>query len=204
MIKTYAKSIAMHLMQRLLTLLALISAIGCATSRKTTTERTAIEQALLSQSGEATIAQLQIEGLEGARFFVDTENFEAVDEKHLLAMLERQLLTLGMMPAASEASAEIIVRPSVANAGIDDSGWLIGIPAIPIGLPGVGSISFPEAALIGRESQLGRNRMQIYGLDAETGSPRFVSEFLASERHYNRWRFLFIFSIRTTNLEGTF
>jgi hypothetical protein len=186
------------------TLLVAAALTGCATSRKTTTERTAVEQALLSQSGEATIAQLVIDGLEGTRFVVEAERFEAVDEEHLLAVLERRLIELGMIPASDVASAEIIVRPSVANAGIDDSGWFIGIPEIPFGFPGVGRVSLPEVVLLAREAQSGRNRMQVHALDAETHAPRFVSEYLASERHYNRWKFLFIFSFRRTNLEGTF
>ena len=59
-------------------------------------------------------------------------------------MLERRLLELGMIPAADAASAEVIVHGSVGNAGVDDSGWYIGIPEIPIGLPGIGSLSLPE------------------------------------------------------------
>ncbi len=184
------------------------------TGRVSTTERTAVEQALLSQSAERTIDDFpqELEG-NGRSFYLITDEFDRPDEAFILSELRHYLLSNGFheVRCFSEKenldecikSADIIVEPRAATAAIDDSELLIGIPEWELNLGLVGT-STPEFALYKKTTQRGRNRMAIHGTDRETGELIFDIPFAHSETYYIRQKLFFIFAWRMTNLEGPF
>jgi hypothetical protein len=118
-----------------------LPALGCFSSRVTTTARTAVEQALLSQSAESTLAALEIPAeLKGKSYFLVEDQFEATDGKWVIAQVHQKLLAAGLK-AGGKKTADLFVYPSVANAAIDDSGLFLGIPEIPVPIPNVGTIA---------------------------------------------------------------
>ena len=184
-------------------LTALLTA-GCTTSRVTTTERTAVEQALLSQSAEETLAHWDFRHAAGKRFAIEQEYFEGTDGKYLLAALQARLLEGGLRAAPEKGPADIAVYPRVAHAGVDESSVMIGIPEFPIAIPGVGTLAFPEMAFFKRHTQLGRNRMAVCGVYTHDGSQAFATSAVSSQKRYVRWTLLFFLSFRTTNLAKPF
>jgi hypothetical protein len=193
-------------MTRFILAMTMTSALlwGCATGRVTTTARTAVEEALLSQSAEQALDQLAVRNLQGRSFKIVTDDFEATDGKYILSYLSRRLLDLGLHPAPASQEADVLVHIGVANAAIDDSSWAIGIPELPLILPGVGGLTLPEVILLGRKIQWGRNRVNIYGTFARSGEKAFESALLHGEKHYTRWRVLFVLSFHFTDLAEPF
>lgn len=189
-----------------LTVLALAGALmtGCVTSRHTTTARTAVEQALLTQSAEAVLGNLDFTELEGQSYFIKAEEVEAYEKAYLLTSLNERLLSAGMVAADAEEEADILIHPRVANAAIDDASSFLGVPELPIAIPGVGAISIPELVLYSHQKQRGRTRMGVYGEFAENDRLAFSTEMVARQRYYTRWTLLFLITFRTTDLEGTF
>lgn len=190
---------------RVFVLLGLTATLfACTTSRTSTTARTAVEEALLSQSAEATIEAFRCPELSGRSFTISEDYFEAVDGKYVLGTLRKHLISQGMHPAPDPATAELIIYPTVANAGIDDKTFTLGIPPLPIELGQFGMVQFPEFALVRHHSQLGRNRMSLHAVWRESGQPAFWTDEMSSERKYNRWLLLFFIAFRVTDLEEPF
>lgn len=173
---------------------------GCVTQRSSTTARTAVEQALLSQAAETSISEITLADVDGKRFHVKEDFFEATDGKYMLAVLNKRLARLGGMPADSEEEAELLIYPAVAHAAVDDTGILLGIPEIPLLIPGMGSVTIPELALFKYSSQKGHNRMFLNVEHADDSNPPSSTETVSAGRFYNRWTILFLISFRTTNL----
>lgn len=107
----------------------------------------------------------------------------------------------GLKEAPKAEEAELSVRGRAAVSAIDDSEFLIGLPSIPVIIPGAGSINLPEIVLLGMKKQRGMSRMGMYAVTKSDGS--LVHDFgtAADRTHYVRWRFLFIFSFRHTDLQ---
>ena len=181
-----------------------LAATACSTHSVTTTARTATEQALLSQAAEATVAELEVGDLRGKSFFVKPDHFEAFDGKYVLALLHRKLLAAGMLAADKEEEAQVLVYPAVANAAIDERAFMIGIPELPLAIPGVGALPLPELALFKREIQRGRNRMHVFGKHAESDALAFESPIVSKEKYFSRWKILFVISFRRTDLSEPF
>ena len=182
---------------------ALLGSAGCSKLRESTTPRTAVEQALLSQAAEATIGQFDFGELRGKSFAMDASDFEAIDSKYILGTLKQRLLESGLKEAKAE-EADVIVYPRVANAGIDDSSFLLGVPELPIPVPGVGIVKMPEASLLAWKTQRGRNRMAVFAADARTGQLALATETVSSETHYRWITALFVLSFKSTDLSEPF
>jgi hypothetical protein len=216
-------------MLRLLAIILVpILAVACASSSTSTTPRTAVEQALLSESAEAAINQISEDNLffykrfifggvpateevtvtpvgeETRRLSTRDVEFEAYDRPFLLSELRRRLTQHGMQWVRNPTEADVIVFPRSAVAAIDESRVLIGVPEIPLPIPSStatgGFLKTPELALFRLHEQQAYTRLGVYGIDAKDGSLAFDLGTRSSMRYYNRWVILAIITFRTTNL----
>ncbi len=178
----------------------LLITTGCTSLRTTTTARTALEQALLSQAAETSMQKLKFEKAGLRSYLIKKDYLAAVDAEYLMGTLNQRLLSLGLRAADADAEAELFVYPSVAHAGIDDYSFLIGLPSIPLSLPGVGGITIPEAALFKHTNQRASNRLFVTIKDAKTKQHVLTTETVNSEKYYDRWAVFFLFHWRTTDL----
>ena len=175
---------------------------GCGPSRITTTEKTAIERALMWQSIDPAVAQLDPgEGKERS-FNLQTEEVDTEYQKVIVSRYRQELLEHGYKVAGDPAAADLVVHARADYAGLDESAVLIGIPAIPIVTPG-GTISTPELALFKRENQRARNQVSLYAVDKD-GNLTFSDTAKGKQTYYTSWKFLIFFGFRTTNLERPF
>jgi len=182
---------------------ALLGSTGCWNFRESTTPRTAVEQALLSQAAERTISQFDFGELRGKSFAIDASDFEASDAPYVLGSLKQQLLESGLKEAAAE-EADLLVYPRVANAAIDDSSFSLGLPDLPLVIPNVGAVRIPNASLFRWSTQKGRNRMAVYAVDAKTGQLALGSETVSTETTYRRIGILTVFLFTLTDLSEPF
>lgn len=185
------------------TLLVMLMGIflsACTTSKVTTTPRSAVEMALMSESAELALLGLRGDLPTGARFYLDTSEFEAVDEEFVLSTLRLELLRQGLLAVEEREEADVIVIPRTAISAIDENSSLIGIPDLPIPVPGVGVIQTPEIALFKRAKQIGLTRLGYYGLNQGDSSLAFDAGTASGRSTYTRWTVLFMISFRTTNL----
>jgi len=190
--------------KRLLVLIMTAGLVSSCSMRSTTTDRTAIEQALLSESAVRSVAQMDFKQHEGKSFFIKEDKFEAVDGKFVMGEVRNKLLEDGLRGAAKEEDADLLVWPRSGAHGIDDSKFLLGIPSIPIPIPTVGTLETPELALFKLERQRGRDRSAIVLEDRETGALAQETGAKSAQVHYDRWVILIFIGFRTTNLGRPF
>lgn len=196
----------MNRLPHLLALLILaVNVAGCAMTRDTTTERTAIEVALLTKTADNAVNQLEIPRLDGQTYSITTDKYTAPEEDYIFTGIEKRLLLQGAArPVNEDEEPELDIQPRIDYAHIDDSKFLIGIPNIPVPIPGAGNFETPEIVLFGRNTQRGRSSVQVYAVENATGEIAFSADSKFDNRHYSRWRLLLFFGFRTTNLGKPF
>lgn len=186
-------------------LILAISLAGCSTTTTSTTPRTAVEIALLTEAGEITVSQLDAgQHIFYNRFFIDGDEYSTYEKEYMLSAIRRHLLLQGMHSVEKREDADVIVHVRNGVLAIDESRTLIGIPEIPLPIPsaegGGRFISTPELALFRRHVQIARSRLGLYGTETVTNGLAFDMGTATAERYYTRWVFFFFISFRTTNL----
>lgn len=197
----------------ILVLLSLICS-SCSVTRVSTSKRTAVEQALLTQTTKYAVNTLDLTTYKGKSFFIESNDLQKIncfsdycespDLPYLLSSLMDRLVTNGLLLSQTKEKADLIVYPRIDFALLDDSESLIGIPTIPIPVPTVGTVETPELAIFGNITQYGRVKFSVTGVERESGALSFSESTAASEKRYSRWVFLFFISWRTTNLDAPF
>lgn len=178
---------------------------GCSTTTTSTTPRTAVEIALLTEVGEDSVSQLGVDGnIFYNRFYIEIDEFDTYEKEYMVSALRRRLLQHGMHSVMEPSEADVIVHARSGVLAIDESRTLIGIPEIPLPIPSTGGtgsfVSTPELALFRRHVQIARSRLSVYGTETITNGMAFDMGTTTSQRYYTRWVFLAFISFRTTNL----
>ena len=176
--------------------------LGCSTNKVTTTERSAVEMALLSASADQSLNNLKGPTPYYSRFYIDEKNFEAADEEYILRSMRLYLLKKGMHSVDNPKEADVIVYPRAAVSAIDDSNFLLGIPTLPFALPGIGNATLPEIALFAKRKQLGRNRLGMYAVNVSDNRLAFDLGMASGEKFYTRYVVLFFFGFAHTNINN--
>ena len=156
----------------LITLLAVLS-IGCTAVRETQPVRTATEQFILSHAVIDAARQIEADAVAGKKVMLDLSMLKTVDVEFAHGELRDRLLQLGADLVAESADAEIIVEARSPGLGIDDSKTMIGIPAIPIPVPSVGTFKTPALSLYRYDKQHGIAGISLTGIEASTGKHIF-------------------------------
>lgn len=181
-------------------LLPALLVTGCVSATTSSTPRTAVEMALLSEAAERAIGQLDDAKVFYDRFYLDVGDLEATDEEYVINRFRHHMLKKGMHHVTDKDDADVVVYPAVAIAAMDESQVLLGIPSLPLIIPGAGTIVSPELAIFKRHSQRGRHKIAAYGVDARDDSYAFDLGTGAAKVHYTRWTVLLFFTFATTNL----
>lgn len=200
---------------RILVLLTIVLILNsCAATRVTTSEKTAVEQAILSETIERNLNSIKLPKGQGRLVFVDSHELKqvscgdkkcfSVDAAISYNFIVQKLLSSGFRITEKRDKADLIVYPRLEFVGIDDSDSLIGFPSIPIPMPGVGTVQTPEISIFGSKNQYGRAKFNILAVDAKEGSLIFSETARSRGAYYKRWSALIIFGWRTTNLGKPF
>lgn len=174
---------------------------GCSTGYTTVTPRSAVEMALISESAERTISQLELPPMAATykKFHVDDSGFEGTDSKFMISELRRHLLTGMAMGEQPKDEADLLVYPRAAVAAMDESKFLIGVPEFPVPL-GATTLTTPEIALFKRHVQRGRTKLGVFGTNADDGLLAFDMGSKSSTTFYTRWTLFVFFTFATTDL----
>jgi hypothetical protein len=194
-----------------ITLLLTITIItqGCSITRDTKTERSALEQALISTAAEQAISQLQIAklkprtGFVNKTYHIDSTNFKGADTEFAIAALNDKLLTQKMRVGKAD-EADIILHTRAGYAATDESIFRIGIPPIPVPLPGTSGLVLPELNLFKKHRADGKYRLGVTAVGRESGELVFRHPDLRGQKHYTKWTVLLIISWRSTDLPEPF
>lgn len=178
---------------------------GCTTSRVTTTDRTAVEQALLARTAEDVIGQfMAVPPAEGRGFRLDETGLDGPDKIHIAAAMKARFLKDGLRLTTGTAPSDATIVPRVLMSGIDDDEYLLGIPSIPIPVPGYATVHLPEMAIFKLHTQRGRTELGYTAYESASGAPLANQDPLQSTRKYRRWTIFFVLMFRTGDLGDPF
>lgn len=192
--------------------LAAVLFCGCAVNRVTTTERTAVEEALVRQSARKAISTFDFSILAGRSFYLDREIFEVQvnenpalvgDKRYFRAVFLNELLNSGLRMKSSAEEADVLVHGRIDFAAVDDGHSFIGLPSVSLPIPGI-TVATPELPLFSKSTQYGRVRFSAFAIDAKTGELLHQQRSKPTQKFYARWTLLFMFGWRTSNLGTPF
>ena len=178
---------------------AVCLASGCANWEESHTERSAVELMLLSTAARNAGAKLNLDAVvKGRKVRVDTANFKSTDREYAISCIRERLLAEGAL-LTSAGDAEIVVEARSGVLNNDHDHAIIGIPAIPVGIPGVGSTEIPELALWGKMSQIAWASFALAAYEKDSG--RMIADARAhGTAYYNRYTLLFLITWSTSDI----
>ena len=200
--------------------LCLLALSSCSATRVTTTEHSAVEQALLTYASRKAFSSVKLTELKNRKVFIDkvvlpnrfprtnlgnNTNWHEINPKYLKALLEKNLLKAGAYLTEEKEQSEVVLKLICDVVAIDDSDFIMGIPSIPVPLStGTATLQTPEISLFSSKKQTGKVRFSIYGKDRATGGLAFYKKSDAARKYYSRWSMLIVLGWRITDLGAPF
>lgn len=178
----------------------LLCASGCGTFRETLPERSALEQLLISTAADRAVDQLALGWASGKTVTLDLSNLEAYDKAYLVQRMRYRLLKEGgRLPPEADNYDVLIELASGANS-IDNRSYMLGIPSIPLSIPGMGTVNTPELALFKYLEYRGKSKILASAVDPNTrGQLHEMPEALGGSRA-EYWWVLFLGPFGTNDL----
>jgi len=176
---------------------------GCSTERLTEPPQTATEQLLVSTAVDHAVGALKPPITPGSKIFVDGQFFDTdnvVLPKYTIGAIRDLVLRSGGDLVDDRKTADQIVELRDGAQSIDHHGFLIGLPAIPIPIPAVGSMTTPEVAFFKRDRQKGVSKIALTVYDAKSGALAGSTGAIYGTSHDTSWTVLLLISWDTDDI----
>lgn len=148
--------------------LAVIGA-GCVSQEETSPPRSATEQLLLSTAADRALSKVDLDAFSGHNVYVDFTYFDGYDAKYVESEIRDAFNRAGALLASDAKSADIIVEARSGGYSIDTNNTFVGIPSIPIPIPGTSETPVtPSIALYQKDSQLSYAKFQLLAYSDKT------------------------------------
>lgn len=166
------------------TLAAALALAGCSTTRLTEPGQTATEQLIISTAIDHAMAQFDPKIPAGTKVYVSSLYFDtapgdaALYSKYAVASIRDRLLQRGARLVDTRTAADRMIEIRTGGQSIDHDDFLVGLPAIPIPIPLVGTMTTPKIPIFERDKQTGIAKLALtgYGEDgalAVSTGPRY-------------------------------
>ncbi len=175
---------AMRMPLRALSILALILAVGCGTTKT----RLATEQLLVSDAVDQAVADIDFSVMAGQKVFFDAQyinNIKGigfVNSEYIISSLRQQMVAADCRLQESEDDADFVVEARVGTLGTNGHEIVYGVPAnnaISTAselMPNTPSIpAIPELALAKRDNHLGAAKIAVFAYERESRRPVWQS-----------------------------
>jgi hypothetical protein len=169
---------------------------GCAMT-PTATQRSVIEQRLLSRSLERAIAQIDLEPFKGKRVFLDLTALTA-DQTYARTYVGAELRQRGVQIVSDASESEVRIQVMAPGLGVDQGETLIGVPATAVPLL---SISIPEIALFKWIRHRGLTEVKFYAYDSKDSRPFEVAPSAIGHSRYSQFIVLLIIRFTSDDLD---
>jgi Family of unknown function (DUF6655) len=181
-----------------LALIVMVFTTGCAQWFETHTKRSAVEEQLLSTSADRAVLQMKLEPLDGRTVYLDTSRFESIDKGYAIAEITSGILDAGAK-IVEKKKAQFIIELRSAVLANDHARSIVGLPSIPLALPGLGGFMTPEIALWRRMRQRGWAKFGLTAREAVSGKMLLRTSGYGRS-YFKRFGLLFIFTWKTSDI----
>jgi hypothetical protein len=160
---------------------------GCSITRESNPPRTATEELLISTAVDRAVAGMKLDIPKGSSVFVDAADFEGYDSKYAVASVNERVLHEGGRLAAERTQGAVVVALRAGALSTDEDGYLIGIPAIGVPVPLMGTLNLPELALFKKDETRGVAEFAATLYDQRRGALKSVSGASYGFSHKTHW-----------------
>ena len=153
----------------------LICLAGCTTRTFTNTERTAIEQLLLSGAVDKAVDKFNIPQVAGRKTYLDFTNLKSYDVEYVRTAIRVRFAEIGAILVDTAEQADYLAEITSGAFGTEYKSSLLGIPALPV--PG-SPVSLPELALCRGVEQTAIIKLLVF--------IRSNGKLVAADRYYGK------------------
>ena len=149
-----------------LPLLCCAAFVGCSSTRTTDTARTGMEQLLISNAVDQTMAKTALPDVAGKTVYLEEKYLDSVDKGYIVGSMRRKLLNAGAMLVDEKEGSQLTIEMCSGGVGTDNVESFVGMPGLTVpGLP----VELPEIRLYEKKSQFGTAKLNVVGYDTPSG-----------------------------------
>ncbi len=157
--------------------------LGCASMKESDTARTGLEQLLISNAVDQSLAKVDFRPVSGAKVFLKTDLLDCVDKNYVTLSMRSKLLANHCTLVDKADDAEIVMEVASGGVGTDRTEMVVGTPEIPLGLMG----SVPKVNFYERKKAMGTAKLAIIATDAKSKQPVINSGFALARSDHQHW-----------------
>ncbi len=166
---------------------AILCFSGCTTSRTTDTARTGLEQLLISNAVDQTLAKTALPPVSGRKVFVEDKYLDAVDKGYIIGSLHQKLLINGAQLVDAKDASEVTIEVFSGGVGTDNVETFLGSPGLTVpGLP----VELPEIRLYEKKSQYGTAKLGVVAYATKSGEMLFDGGRALARADDSKWSVL--------------
>ncbi len=151
--------------------------------KESDTARTGLEQLLISNAVDQSLAKVDFTPVRGAKVFLKTDYLECVDKNYVLLMTRSKLLANNCTLVDKADDAEVVMEIASGGVGTDRTDLQVGSPEIPLGIMG----SIPKVNVYERKKAMGTAKLAILAMDAKSKQPVINSGFALARSNHQHW-----------------
>lgn len=147
-------------------LVGCVAFVGCSTTRTTDTARTGMEQLLISNAVDQTMAKTVLPDVAGQKVFLEEKYLDSVDKGYIVGSMRRKILNAGGLLVDKKEDSQVTIELCSGAVGTDNVESFIGSPGLTVpGLP----VELPEIRLYEKKSQFGTAKLNVVAYDTPSG-----------------------------------
>ncbi|MEQ1828818.1 MAG: DUF6655 family protein [Pirellula sp.] len=168
---------------RMFGVVCLIAVFGCASMKESDTSRTGLEQLLISNAVDQTLAKIDFSPVSGAKVFLKSDLLDCVDKNYVLLSTKSKLLSNRCTLMDKADDADVVMEIASGGVGTDRTDLQVGSPEIPLGLMG----SIPKVTVYERKKAMGTAKLSIIAIDNKSKQPVLNSGFSLARSDHQHW-----------------
>jgi hypothetical protein len=162
---------------------------GCVNEEETSPPRSATEQLLLSTAADQALANANLNMFAGRTVFFDFTYFFSYDSQYVEGSIRDAFSRAGALIVPDSKSADIIVEARSGAYSVDTNSAFLGIPSIPIPIPGTAETPVtPAVPFYQRQAYENKTHAHVYSSGALNGET------------YNKYKAILLVSWWTTDI----
>jgi len=151
--------------------------------KESDTARTGLEQLLISNAVDQSLAKVDFRPVAGAKVHLKTDLLDCVDKNYVLLSTRSKLLANRCTLVDKVEDADILLEIASGGVGTDRTELVVGSPEIPLGLMG----SVPKVNFYERKKAMGTAKLAIIATDTKSKQPVINSGFSLARSDHQHW-----------------
>jgi hypothetical protein len=157
--------------------------LGCASMKESDTARTGLEQLLISNAVDQSLAKVDFKPVAGAKVHLKTDFLDCVDKNYILLSTRSKLLANECTIVDKPEEADVVMEIASGGVGTDRTDLTVGSPEIPLGLMG----SIPKISIYERKKAMGTAKLAIVATDTKSKLPVINSGYSLARSDHQHW-----------------